>query len=200
MVRIVLKNINDISLNELNISKLPPYRRQKFERIIDEKSKRQSLAAGLLISKYISHKEIKLNEYGKPYVEGGKFFSIAHSGDYALLAMSDVCDIGCDIELLRDCDYERMGKLVFTDSELSELKYCDDKRDRFFELWTMKEAFIKCIGEGFHFPVKSLDLSGEKSHTVYNNEKYFFKEYMLNDCKIMICSRDNGFPDRYDLD
>ena len=193
MVRIYIQNINNISLNELNISKLSPYRLEKFDRIVDGKSKVQSLTAGLMLNDYISDKEIKLNEYGKPYAENGPYFSLAHSGDYVVLAVSDKHEVGCDIEQLRDCEFLRMGKIVFTDSELSELESSEDKRDKFFEFWTKKEAFIKCIGEGFHYPVKSLDLRGGKPYVLQNKEKYFFKEYMLTGYKIMLCSQDNEY-------
>lgn len=190
MINIYFRNINDISINELNISKLSPYRREKFERLKDGKSKLQSLTAGLMLNEYISDKEIKINEYGKPYSDG-VFFNIAHSGDYVILATSDKAEIGCDIEKLREYEFERMGRVVFTDNEIEELISADDVREKFFEFWTKKEAFIKCIGEGFHFPVKSLDVSGDKAYTVYNNKKYFFKEYMLVGYKIMLCSVDN---------
>ena len=193
MVKIYIQNINDISLNELNISKLSPYRREKFDRLIDGQSKLQSLAAGLLLNKYISDKKIKLSEYGKPYVEDGPFFNLAHSGDYAVLAVSDAYEVGCDIEQLKECEYERLGRVVYTENELNALKNAEDKKECFYDLWTKKEAFIKCIGEGFHFAVKSLDLSGGELFTVHNGEKFFFKEYMLNGYKIMLCSKDNNF-------
>ena len=193
MVRIYIQNTNDISINELNISRLSPHRYEKFDRLIDEKTKRQSLTAGLMLNNYISDKEIKLNKYGKPYVENGPFFSLAHSGDYVILAVSDKADVGCDIEKLRDCDFIKTGRLVFTDSEMSEIKSSEDICDSFFEFWTKKEAFIKCIGEGFHYSVKSLNLSGGKTYAVQNKTKYFFKEYMLRGYKIMLCSEDNDF-------
>lgn len=193
MVKIYIQNINNISLNELNVNKLSPYRREKFDRIIDEKSKLQSLAAGLMLNDYIYDKEIKLNGYGKPFAENGPYFSLAHSGDYVVLAVSDKYEIGCDIEELKDCEFTRMGKVVFTENELVELRNCEDIRGKFFELWTKKEAFIKCIGEGFHYPVKSIDLSGEEPYVTYNNQKYFFKEYMLPGYKIMLCSQDTEY-------
>lgn len=195
MVKLFIKNINDISLNELNISKLTPYRREKFDRLIDERSKLQSLTAGLMLNEYISDKEIKLNEYGKPYVEGGPFFSLSHSGDYVALAVSDKYEVGCDIERIRDCDFAKLARLVFIDNELGELKAAEDERDSFFELWTKKEAFIKCIGEGFHYSPKSLDLSGKKPYTEFNDKKLFFKEYMLPGYKIMLCSQDDEYEE-----
>ena len=199
MVKIYLKNINDISVNELNVSKLSPYRREKFERLIDKKSKLQSLAAGLMLSEFISCKEIKINEYGKPGVQGAPFFNIAHSGDYVALALSNKAEVGCDIEQLREIDYERTGRCVYTENELDELKSAEDKRDKFYEFWTKKEAYIKCIGKGFHFPVKSLDLSKKKAFELYEGKKLFFKEYMLSGYKIMLCSSDNDFEEKIDL-
>jgi len=199
MVKIIIWNINDISLNENTIARLSPFRREKFERLIDGKSKLQSLAAGLMLDEYISDKEIKTNEYGKPYIEGAPFFNLSHSGDYVILTTSDNAEIGCDIEKIRDLDYERMGRLVYTENEMRELRSCDNIREKFFEFWTKKEAFIKCIGEGFHFSPKSLDVSGEKMSVDYKNRKFFFKEYMLTGYKIMLCSKDNEYDEKWEV-
>ena len=187
MVKVYIKNIYDISLNELNIAMLPESRRLKIGRIKSEVTKRQSLTAGTLLNKYISDKEIKKGEYGKPYVDSGEQFNLSHSGDYVILAVSDGAEVGCDIEQLKEQDYLRMGRVVYTDSELEILCSSKDMRDKFFEFWTKKEALMKWSGEGFHLSPKSIDLSRNADSYSYRGKSLRFYEYMHMDYRIMIC-------------
>ncbi|MCH5303462.1 MAG: 4'-phosphopantetheinyl transferase superfamily protein [Ruminococcus sp.] len=194
MTEFYFTNIKNISLSELNLSKIPKYRREKIARLPSGSDKLRSLAAGLLIEKFIGNKEIKNGKYGKPYCEGGRCFNLSHSGDYVILAVSD-CEVGCDIECVRFLDYERLGKKVFHENEREKLGNLSDKQDCFFEIWTRKEAFVKFLGEGFHFKMTSLDLSDLPEKFEYNNRTCFFKEYMLCGFKIMLCCEKNDFPE-----
>lgn len=189
MVKVYIQSINNISINELKLNQFPKYRREKLARIKDGRSKLHSYTAGLLLSEHISNKEIKLNEYGKPYCDG-VYFNLSHSGDYVILAISDGTEVGCDIEYMKQADYMRLGKVVYTENELAALTSSEDMRLKFYEFWTKKEAFMKCIGEGFHFPVKSLDITLSPEYVFYNGEKLYFVDYMLDDYRIMICSSD----------
>ncbi|MGN1138190.1 MAG: hypothetical protein ACI4RM_01995, partial [Ruminococcus sp.] len=78
MIRTYYANVNNISFSELNLSKVTPQRREKIDRILIESAKKQSLAAGLLINHFFSNKEIKTEKQGKPYIENGPYFNIAH--------------------------------------------------------------------------------------------------------------------------
>lgn len=195
MIKLYITNSKYISLTELNINKTAPYRQDKIRRLVHESAKRQSLAAGLMLAEIFQNAEIKTGEYGKPYIEG-EHFNLAHSGDYVILAVSDSCDIGCDIERVKLADYEKLARTVFCENEREMLKKAEDKQDLFFELWTRKEAFMKCIGEGFHFSPSTLDLTLNPDKVHYKEKTCFFKEYMLCDYKIMLCSEDNAFPEK----
>jgi len=46
----------------------------------------------------ITEDALKYRENGKPFLPGGPFFNISHSGRLALLAVSEDGDIGCDVE------------------------------------------------------------------------------------------------------
>ncbi len=194
MIKIYVSNSKNISLSELNINRTAPYRRKKIERIVSESAKRQSLTAGLMLSEIFSNAEIKMGKYGKPYIEG-KHFNLAHSGDFVILAVSDFAEVGCDIERVKALDYEKTAKIVFHENERKILSSAEDKQSLFFELWTKKEAFMKCIGEGFHFPPSTIDLTKYSDKVLYKGRTYFFKEYMLVDYKIMLCSEDNAFSE-----
>lgn len=193
MIRTYYTNVNNISLSELNLSKVSLQRREKIDRLMQESAKKQSLAAGLLINHFFSDKEIKIEKQGKPYIENGPYFNLAHSHDYAIISISYDTPIGCDIEKTDEVKYEKLGKLVFHKNELNALKSADNQNRFFYEFWTKKEAFIKCIGTGFHTNTKKLDFSQNKHFFIYNEKKFRFKEYMLGDYKIMLCTMGTDF-------
>ncbi len=195
MTKFYYTNINNIFNIDLFLNDVPAYRREKINRLKHERDKKASLCAGLLINKFFKNSEIKLGKYGKPFAGNGKFFNISHSGDYVIIAVSD-SEVGCDIETVKDNDFERLGKIVFHENERNILKNTSDKKEYFYQLWTRKEAFIKCLGEGFHFKISSLDLSRLPDMFKYQGRTFFFKEYMLSDVKIMLCTEDNIFPEK----
>lgn len=190
-MKLYAKNINTVTLSGLE--DLPPYRAEKVNRLVHKEDKLRSIAAGLLLRERLPDGEISLGEFGKPFSKSGIPFNLAHSGEWAILCVGGRHAVGCDIERLRELNFERLGKTVFHENELAALNKAENKRDCFFTLWTKKESFIKCIGEGFRLPVASLDLSG--SEYEYEGGLYFFKEYMLGEYKIMLCSEDRDFPD-----
>ncbi|MGN1131175.1 MAG: 4'-phosphopantetheinyl transferase family protein [Ruminococcus sp.] len=193
MIRTYYANVNNISFSELNLSKVTPQRREKIDRILIESAKKQSLAAGLLINHFFSDKEIKTEKQGKPYIENGPYFNIAHSNDYAIISISYNEPIGCDIEEMNEVKYEKMGKLVFHKNEMKILKSSDNQNQTFYDFWTKKEAFIKCLGTGFHLNTKNIDLSKNSHFFEYKNQRFRFKEYMLDNYKIMLCSTGTDF-------
>jgi len=80
------------------------------------------------------------------------FVSIAHSGDHLACAVSDM-PVGVDIEELQPRRHlDTLIEATTTEAEraaLPELLAVDDDAARmlaFFQLWTLKEAWIKCHG------------------------------------------------------
>lgn len=193
MIRTYYTNTDYISLTELNLSKIPLQRKEKIDKLIKEEDKKQCLAAGLFIDKFFPGKEIKTEKYGKPYVVNGMEFNIAHSHNYVIFCVSSGQPVGCDIEKLKVLNYEKTGKFVFHKNEINALKNSENQQELFFDFWTKKESFIKCLGMGFHFKTKKIDLTESKHYVTYQNRKFRFKDYMLEDCKIMICSPETDF-------
>lgn len=100
-----------------------------------------------------------IKEHGKPYAKDlGVEFNISHSGDMVVCAV-DNNPIGIDIEQIRPIDLT-VAKRICTDEELlylfghmpteQDFTYTTDTEilTRFFELWTAKEAYGKCMGCG----------------------------------------------------
>ena len=89
-------------------------------------------------------------------------FNISHSEDVAVYAFSNGREIGVDVEAVREMrDADEIAARFFSRREY-EAYLALDSRDRplgFFNCWTRKEAFIKALGEGLHYPLDRFDVS-----------------------------------------
>lgn len=149
-------------------------RREKAQRLIKEEDRLASLGTGLLLKCVLnisSDKDIKYNEHGKPYFEHGKYFSVSHSGNIAVLAVSDD-EIGIDIERLRKPN-ERIIRRCFTEAEA---EFAEKSNQNFTRIWTEKEAVLKLLGTGFSLSPKNFCLVPEREkYNVLSTEFRIFR-------------------------
>lgn len=124
--------------------------RLEFSEICGEECRReQSAAAWRLLKKMIKQEYGRadvvpcFNENGKPMLDFC-CFGLSHSGRYAACAVSDK-PVGTDIQK-RHPVKRRKAYRLFT-AEESEYINADNTEERFFTLWTMKEAYIKAKGK-----------------------------------------------------
>lgn len=103
--------------------------------------------------------QIKQTAFGKPYLDGHPEwqFNIAHSFEILVIAVSDT-SVGVDIEKLLEADL-RIAKSFFSHQEYKYIldRMCQ-KNQRFYEVWTKKEAYLKLIGKGFTVALNSFDV------------------------------------------
>lgn len=103
--------------------------------------------------------EFGVSEHGKPYAKGlDVHFSISHSGDYAVCAVSDK-EIGADIEKIRNINPEASKRFACE----NERNHINSHADGFFEIWTLKEAYFKCIGTGLGADIKNISFEISES-------------------------------------
>jgi 4'-phosphopantetheinyl transferase len=104
---------------------------------------------------------------GKPrlagdFAESDLRFNLSHCGNVALYAFSRGREIGVDVEAVQEMrDADAIAARFFSPRE-NQNYLALDPRDRplgFFNCWTRKEAFIKAIGDGLHFPLDAFDVS-----------------------------------------
>lgn len=97
----------------------------------------------------------KLNEYGKPYVNGwDKDFSISHSTEFSVVGVASEA-IGVDIEDNgRDIDLEKFKRTKFLNFD--EGAY--NNKEEFLMRFTALEAYLKYIGKGFHEDAKNISV------------------------------------------
>jgi 4'-phosphopantetheinyl transferase len=96
--------------------------------------------------------DFRLSPLGKPYLARNPlYFNLSHSGDYAVLAWSEVCEVGVDIEERRgDFAWEDVAAQAFSTAEQSYLAGLqeEERHAAFYDIWTMKEAYVKALGCG----------------------------------------------------
>jgi 4'-phosphopantetheinyl transferase len=101
------------------------------------------------------------NRYGRPFIAGPQtesplFFSLSHTdGCVACVVSVNEC-VGVDVEATdRKCAHREIAEFVFSPEEVGALCALPPAEliDRFFDYWTLKEAYIKARGMGLHLPL-----------------------------------------------
>ncbi len=131
----------------------------RAERFVFEKHRRRFLAAHGFLREILGRElgcspqaiEFDFGAHGKPRVRGsGPHFSLTHTGEHALVAVSDR-ELGLDAEEIRPARVDApLAQRVMTDEEFQ----CWTKAERveqvaaFFRLWCAKESVMKSSGRG----------------------------------------------------
>jgi len=111
--------------------------------------------------------KFKKNDYGKPSIDDNSLsiplrFNISHADKLVVMAVSLGQDIGVDVECLtRLGDMLDMASSFFSPIEVKQLLDLppEKQNNRFFDLWTLKEAYIKACGMGLSIPLNHFSYS-----------------------------------------
>lgn len=101
---------------------------------------------------------------GKPFLEKPHFeldFNISHSERIAFFAISKKRRIGIDLEVLKPLeDIESLSLLIMSKKEYSNYKPLPSslKTETFYKIWVRKEALLKGIGIGLHYPLEDITI------------------------------------------
>ena len=127
----------------------------------------------------------ELSPDGKPYAKNlAVHFSISHSGDFAVCAVSET-ETGIDIEKKRSV-HPRVCEKFCTEAETDYVHTCENG---LFEIWTLKEAYFKCIGTGLGSDIKNISFSVENNKISCSEKGFEFsfveidKNYICSVCK-----------------
>lgn len=165
----VPEEIEDSGLLETYLGLLNPEEREKQRRFYFEKHQRQYLVSHALVrltlSRYVPVEPqawtFVTNEYGCPRVEGeGNAwlrFNLSHTDGMVMVAVVRDTDVGVDVEdALRQGETVEIADRFFAPSEVKALRALEASRQRgrFFEYWTLKEAYIKARGMGLSLPLE----------------------------------------------
>lgn len=159
---------------------------------------------------------IQLHPNGKPFVQGSKavYFNLTHSADVIILTVTEAGEIGVDIEQVdREFEWMRVDS-VLAPIEIEWIKENEltdpfSVYQRFFQIWTLKEAYIKCTGEGMSRHLKKLNFHVLPEHIQFldstndarKTEEYYFESYIYNSHFIFsICLQQSHSLERFNLD
>ena len=127
-------------------SQLAPDEHEQYERFHDPHDARDYACAHALLRTTLS-----LESDREAADAAGISFSLAHARGMVACAGTDAPAVGIDVESVdRDVDANRIAGRFFAPVEAAHLDQLDGdaRRDRFFDLWTLKEALVKALGVG----------------------------------------------------
>ena len=132
---------------------LSQYRQEKLARTRNPKAYALSLGAELLLLAALQELggpmpplEITCGEGGKPALKDGPAFSLSHSGERVLCALSDK-PVGADLQKLRPYN-PALVRRFFTAEEEAWLEEQRERDLAFSLLWSLKESYVKFLGSG----------------------------------------------------
>lgn len=99
--------------------------------------------------------QFRYNDYGKPYLlnDASLYFNLSDSNSVALYAIANR-EVGIDIESVRsNVQINDIAERFFLPNEIEAFRKLpsDQHLEGFFKIWTLKEAYIKVIGQGLSF-------------------------------------------------
>jgi len=114
------------------------------------------------------------DDMGRPFwIETGNnidlFFSLSHTKNMICCALSRNSEIGCDIESLQPRKYqENLTERVFSKKEQKFYRElpATTSVEFFYRSWTLKEAFVKALGQGLRIPFTSLSFTSMATDSV----------------------------------
>lgn len=169
-----IDGLRDEATFERFFEKASDERKEKITRLKDERARLQCLGSDILIQHIANVEKVKCqitrNNYNKPeFAEGTVKFNVSHSSNY-VVAVSSKYDIGIDVEEIKD-----KAELSTIDKRLMEKYYTQGEREyvkaaenaageveRFYEIWTIKEAFVKMEGVGIRRPFYTFEIRMDK--------------------------------------
>lgn len=111
--------------------------------------------------------EFKKGRFGKLHIIGSNlFFNVSHSNNSFLLGFNHLGRIGVDIEKLSG--KEELPSLINYAFSEEEADYCNKGilPERFTEVWTLKEAFLKAVGVGLVDELPAITVKGSNDNYI----------------------------------
>jgi phosphopantetheine--protein transferase-like protein len=129
--------------------------------------------------------DFSIEKNKKPFISGFPSFNISHCNGLVVVAVSDNT-IGVDVENInRSFQLENFTQ-IFSSQEISDIETYGAKA--FFYYWTIKEAVLKCTGEGLAKLSTLQQINQKSEHIVtHNNQDFNFESFTLNDSFVISC-------------
>jgi len=152
------------------LARLEDHERIRYAAYGTPEAGREYLAARALARTALAHYSgqppeclrFRTDHLGRPEmtspVMSGLSFSLAKTRGLAVGLFAFDHDVGVDVELVAPIEAVEMAEHFFSRGEQAELSRLEDaaRLSRFYELWTLREAYLKARGVGLALPLDQL--------------------------------------------
>lgn len=156
---------------------------RRLRRLRTERHQLQLLLGHFLVRSVLSqyHNEVApadwcfvKNAYGKPALDQDRhalklFFNLSHSRGRLVVAVARGDCLGVDIEACsRPRRIARIASRFFAPQEVQDMLALptEKQNERFYQLWTLKEAYIKARGLGLAIPLQQFSFSFHNNNCI----------------------------------
>ncbi len=167
---------------------LPSSEQQRYDSIKLPRRRNEFLVGRAMVRQQLAshydqppqHWEIIPNKNGKPKITAGPIrpdFSISHSRGVVACAIVDSGPLGIDIEHINyKRDIDAIARKIFNPTEQTWFNQKKAlKTNRFYQLWTLKEAWAKATEKGINAILCGTDLMHpDTTQKTFNEENFTF--------------------------
>ena len=169
-----VKQLNDFHMDE-EVKRI-----LKFK---SEKRKLESLSGYFLLKDILKEKgyetfTIIRNKNEKPKLDIPLYYSISHSNEYVVCVVSNV-EVGIDIE-------KNTNKLLNMKRKTGEVS---DNLEILMRNWTLKEAFVKYVGD-VKISLKEIKITNEETYILEYKDKAYCEVVEYQDYIISVCMKE----------
>jgi len=174
---------------------LTPEEQARAQRFVFAKHSRRFIFAHFalhqILSRYLNLPpqtiQFTKNAHGKPELLAHQNphhleFNLSHSQDSAVIGLRTQKPIGVDIEYHSEREWLSLAKHSFSEQEYEALKSLplSQHQESFFHIWAQKEAFIKAIGLGLSYPLKTFSVSALPPASLIETESEEKNQWFLH--------------------
>ena len=193
------------------LAMLPAKAKQRVLQYVRAEDLQRSLFGELLVRRMVSEKlnipfgeiEIGFSSKGKPMLKGKNdlHFNLSHSGHWVVCAIANK-PVGIDVEVIQPGKL-KIAKRFFTDTEIKNLRSKEEQEQLhyFFDLWTLKESYLKVLGKGLTLALNSFSVVNEGNKFRIKIDTKFIdvhlKQYFIEEVyKLSVCAYEDQFADK----
>lgn len=111
--------------------------------------------------------------HGKPSLPAGPHFNISHDDNHVVVAISESCPVGVDIEKVSTKDISRFKVRIFSDLEWLQIVSTKNQMATFHQFWTGKEAAMKADGRGVSMSWRNVEIVDSVAGLCDCKDSYF---------------------------
>jgi 4'-phosphopantetheinyl transferase len=177
-IHLFLGSLDDVDIPDIRsacIELLCPGERKQAARFASDRRRREYAFAHGLVRAALSRLapqvapaawRFEKTRHGRPFISAPQsaehlHFSLSHTDGFVACAVSPCERVGIDVEAIdRLVSHLEIARTFFSPAEHADLISLPpaQQRDRFFDLWTLKEAYAKARGLGLQLPLDEFSI------------------------------------------